>query len=267
MTKRDLKSVSTNADTDLSTPQNRTEHFLANIARLINTLPEGEYSRLERYLKYIAENGGGGGDVTVVPLVVSENGEYSETGKAFSPVVVQVPSSGSVPTGQIITMMATAAPDGYLVCDGTVYNISDYAALAAHIETNFGTPNHFGGDGVTTFAVPDLRGEFLRGTGTNGHSGQGSGATVGMHQNGTLQIGMYVRVNGEAYCGIAGNQANNVIGGGNVATNYVDSYVYNTIGKLVNFSGTSVQDMSTSDPMLPFTSRPTNTSVLYCIKT
>lgn len=82
--------------------------------------------------------------------------------------------------------MGTAAPDGYLVCDGTVYNISDYPLLANHFETQFQTKNHFGGDGITTFAVPDLRGEFLRGTGTNSHTNQGSGLNVGMHQDGTI---------------------------------------------------------------------------------
>lgn len=256
MTKRDLKSVSTNADTDLSTPQNRTEHFLANIAKLINTLPEGEYSRLERYLKYIAENGGSGGDVTVVPLVVSENGEYSETGKAYSPVVVQVSSSGSVPTGQIITMMATAAPDGYLVCDGTVYNISEYAALAAHIETNFGTPNHFGGDGITTFAVPDLRGEFLRSTGTNGHADQGSGAAVGTHQDATktpsIEVageGLYASVlDKTAYYGISNADARQFI----TRAGY--------------WCGNYYRDGAATVPLY-HTARPTNTSVLFCIKT
>jgi hypothetical protein len=33
---------------------------------------------------------GGGGDVTVVPLSVTDNGTYSEEGKAYSPVTVEV---------------------------------------------------------------------------------------------------------------------------------------------------------------------------------
>lgn len=36
--------------------------------------------------------GGGGGDVTVEALNVTENGTYSEEGKAYSPVVVEVES-------------------------------------------------------------------------------------------------------------------------------------------------------------------------------
>ena len=42
------------------------------------------------------------------------------------------------------------------------------------------------GDGVTTFKVPNLLGEFLRGTGTNSYTNQGSGANVGVHQDNGL---------------------------------------------------------------------------------
>lgn len=69
--------------TDLAQPQNRTEEFLAKIAGLVDTLPQGEFSRLERYLKYIAENGGGGGGGvtsfnTRTGAVVPQSGDYSE---------------------------------------------------------------------------------------------------------------------------------------------------------------------------------------------
>jgi microcystin-dependent protein len=50
-------------------------------------------------------------------------------------------------------------PSGWLMCDGTLYNISDYAALFA-VCSNF-----YGGDGKTTFAVPDLRGRVPIGMG------------------------------------------------------------------------------------------------------
>ena len=74
------------------------------------------------------------------------------------------------PIGTIISYMGNNPPKDYLSCDGTVYNISDYQALADFINTEFGSYDFFGGDGTTTFAVPDLRGEFLRGTGTNSHT-------------------------------------------------------------------------------------------------
>lgn len=40
----------------------------------------------------------------------------------------------------------------FLLCDGTVYNISSYPILGARLGSNFG------GNGTTTFGVPDLRG-------------------------------------------------------------------------------------------------------------
>ena len=90
-----------------------------------------------------------------------------------------------VPVGTIIPFMGVKAPKDYLICDGAEYQISSYSDLASFIERQFGTVNHFGGDGTTTFAVPDLRGEFLRGTGTNSHPSDGNGGAVGEHQDAT----------------------------------------------------------------------------------
>ena len=52
--------------------------------------------------------------------------------------------------------MGNNIPKHYLLCDGTVYNITDYSELAKHIKDEFGVYNYFGGDGITTFAVPKL---------------------------------------------------------------------------------------------------------------
>lgn len=70
----------------------------------------------------------------------------------------------------------------FLLCDGTIYNYSDYPALSAILA---GT---FGGNGITTFAVPDTRGRVslpYDGTGTRittagcGINGQTIGASNG----------------------------------------------------------------------------------------
>ena len=54
--------------------------------------------------------------------------------------------------GQIIQIGCGFAPQGFLPCDGTLFPISDFDALFTLIGTTYG------GDGVTTFAVPDLTG-------------------------------------------------------------------------------------------------------------
>jgi microcystin-dependent protein len=45
----------------------------------------------------------------------------------------------------------STAPTGYLLCDGTVYNISTYPTLGALLLSTYG------GNGTTTFGVPDLK--------------------------------------------------------------------------------------------------------------
>lgn len=103
------------------------------------------------------------------------------------------------PTGTIIAQMGNDAPVGYINCDGTIYNISEYKQLAEYIKSQFGRYNYFGGDGEVTFAVPDLRGEFLRGTGKNDTT-QLSGLDAGKHQDGTMfPTGYMSSTNGSLY--------------------------------------------------------------------
>ena len=48
----------------------------------------------------------------------------------------------------------------YLICKGTVCYISSYPQLANYIESAYGSKNYFGGDGTTTFAIPDWSADF-----------------------------------------------------------------------------------------------------------
>lgn len=80
---------------------NRKEHFLnGEVLEPLQTRREYYYAGREDELPphqptreelFIQKYRGGGGDVTVVPLSVTENGTYSEEGKAYSPVSVNVP--------------------------------------------------------------------------------------------------------------------------------------------------------------------------------
>src|SRR5579864_410667 len=47
---------------------------------------------------------------------------------------------------------------GWLLCNGAIYNISDYPTIGALLG------NLWGGDGITTFAVPDLKGRITVGS-------------------------------------------------------------------------------------------------------
>ena len=78
------------------------------------------------------------------------------------------PAVSGVPTGAMMTWLGSIAPDGWAVCDGALYQMADYPELANVIEQQFGSKNYFGGDGTTTFAVPDMRGRFMMGA-SEGH--------------------------------------------------------------------------------------------------
>jgi len=164
---------------------------------------------------------------------------------------------GFAPIGTINFFDATVAPLGWLACDGSVHNISDYPDLATFYASVHGASNFYGGNGTTTFAVPDLRGEFLRGTGTNGHNNQGSGANVGVHQDAT--------------------EMPNIRAGGsdllfpNTMTEYVPATNMDATNPK-NYSTSANKYISFASGTIPisnfksFTSRPTNTSFLICVK-
>lgn len=75
----------------------------------------------------------------------------------------------AIPTGTILPSLASSVPDGFLLCDGSIYSRTVKARLFQAIGIVAGA-----GDGTTTFAVPDLRGRFPLGVSTGG-----TGAVLG----------------------------------------------------------------------------------------
>jgi hypothetical protein len=90
------------------------------------------------------------------------------------------------PAGTVILYAANAAPTGYLKANGAVVSRSTYAALFSAIGTTFGA-----GDGSTTFGLPDLRGEFIRGwdDGRGVDSGRAFGSAQGQRANNLASVG------------------------------------------------------------------------------
>lgn len=60
--------------------------------------------------------------------------------------------------GTVRHFAANSLPSGWLKANGAAVSRAGYPALFAAIATTYGV-----GDGATTFNLPDLRGEFLRG--------------------------------------------------------------------------------------------------------
>ena len=246
--------------------------------------------------KWIPKAGGGGGQgghtirnngtamtdesaLNFTDFDISDDSTNSETdikthrltASEMAEIMSESPSGGSSdgnPVGTIISFMGKTAPQGYLKCDGSVLNIESYQRLSNHILVQFGSVNYFGGDGTTTFAVPDLRGEFLRGTGTNSHSNQGSGANVGVHQDSSEVpiIGVNTTQTYTVWTDSTGHSGTS----SGIMPRLGDYYIAaegGTSGKGYQMANNSVKTLwNGSSNYSNMTVRPTNTSVLYCIK-
>lgn len=104
---------------------------------------------------------------TVLGSASSLKGSFSDLA---SRLAVGIPASGTIiPPGTIWMYGGSAAPSGWLICDGSSVSRSTYSALFAVIGTDYGTGL---GDGLT-FTVPDFRSRVPVGVGT----GVGGGAT------------------------------------------------------------------------------------------
>lgn len=83
------------------------------------------------------------------------------------------PGSTGMPTGMVMPFAGLTAPTGWLACNGqTIANSGDTADLYALLGTTYGTAGK----------VPDLRGYFVRGAGTNSDSTVPASANQGVKQ-------------------------------------------------------------------------------------
>lgn len=153
------------------------------------------------------------------------------------------------PIGTIISFMGLTAPKDYLVCDGTEYPVSDYLALADFFESQFGTKNHFGGDGTVTFAVPDMRNLFLRGF--HGEAEKQLSGEVGKQQEATQIQDIGNTNDGKLYFPL----------GKGITPRYCDEKTVDTIR---NYFPESTPGSAEASSYI--TTRPVNMAVLYCIK-
>ena len=121
-----------------------------------------------------------------------------------------------VPTGTVSAFAGSAAPTGYVLCDGTEYDQTAQAALFAVIGSTYNT----GGETANHFRVPDLRGRVVAGmggsllSGTDAVADTGGAATHTLteaempshdHSYDVAQVGTGVAGGGSQYCfGVTG---------------------------------------------------------------
>tara|TARA_R100001086_G_scaffold249440_1_gene189189 strand:+ start:1092 stop:2231 length:1140 start_codon:yes stop_codon:yes gene_type:complete len=109
-----------------------------------------------------------------LPSADGSNGQFLQTNGsgALSFSTVQ-----GVPSGAVFCIAVATVPSDYLECNGAAVSRTTYSALFAVIGTAYGA-----GNGSSTFNVPDLRGEFIRGF-DNG-KGTDSGRSIATAQSG-----------------------------------------------------------------------------------
>lgn len=152
---------------------------------------------------------------------------------------VQNSVKSSMPVGSVIYSAASTAPAGFLVCNGSAVSRTTYASLFAAIGTTYGV-----GDGSTTFNLPDLRGEFIRGW--DGGRGVDAGRGFGTWQPDAFQGHKHLPSSPVGYGGGWGDQNKNIGNGINETPGTVDGG-YGT-------------------PRISTETRPRNIALLPCIK-
>ena len=172
------------------------------------------------------------------------------------------------PAGTIIYSARSTAPTGYIKANGAAISRSTFSVLFAAIGTQYGV-----GDGSTTFNVPDLRGEFIRGW-SDGHTVD-SGRTLGSAQGSqnvshnhpaTASSSSSVSDPGHAHSFNAARAGSGDEGRGGSSTNEPSNQNQATGGHgtgISVYTSTSVavgNDGGTE-------SRPRNVALLACIKT
>ncbi|MEN0045501.1 MAG: tail fiber protein [Bacteroidota bacterium] len=168
------------------------------------------------------------------------------------------------PVGTINAFGGAAAPEGWLVCDGSAVRRDLYADLFVVIGTNWGA-----GDGSTTFNLPDLRGQFLRGVSgsssedpnRNNRTAKYSGGNTG-NNTGSYQSDEF-RSHNHTYNDIFFSQGINSIPNGISSTSVPQDF--GTRGE-PDFNNVGAQFLRTSSSRGGSETRPKNAYVNYIIK-
>ena len=168
-------------------------------------------------------------------------------------VAAENSAAQSAPSGMIAYFARNAAPAGWLKANGAAVSRTTYAALFAAIGTTFGT-----GDGSTTFNLPDLRGEFLRGW--DDGRGIDTGRTFGSAQADAIQRWFAEFTFQRAQV----NGVETTHGGIEFLTNGVGTDQPSTVGWAVSHAriGPAVKNSARTATE----TRPRNIALLACIK-
>ena len=166
-------------------------------------------------------------------------------------------NTSQIAPGFIMPFAGGVAPAGWLKANGVAVSRSTYSDLFGVIGTTYGV-----GDGSTTFGLPDLRAEFIRGW--DDGRGVDSGRLLGSWQAQQTQAHKHISGLGEAFTGMAGplfgsstTKNHRGMAGGIDYDNFLE---YTNDG--TTYSGASPN----ASGVIGTETRPRNVAMLYCIK-
>jgi microcystin-dependent protein len=182
------------------------------------------------------------GSADVAIKVAVKGGNADTVGGKSVTDIISACSIYAVPEGAVEYFARSSAPDGWLKADGSAVSRANYAKLFAAIGTMFGK-----GDGSTTFNLPDLRGEFVRGF--DDARGVDGGRALGSRQDDAFKS--------HSHNYKVADHSNQVIqnwdgSGGLAAFGTDDSFSFRNSGYMSNSGGSET--------------RPRNVALLACIK-
>jgi microcystin-dependent protein len=151
----------------------------------------------------------------------------------------------SYTSGLVSTFAMNTPPSGWLECNGAAISRSTYSVLFSAISTTWGV-----GDGSTTFNIPDLRGEFIRGW-DNGR-GIDSGRAFASSQNDTFQGHHH-----QMYASSTGAGGGSTDFRNNAASQAAQSNIT---------AREAITDGTNGTPRTSTETRPRNLALMYCIK-
>lgn len=176
---------------------------------------------------------------TLAATAAGTSGQVLQSNGASAPSWV---TPSGIPAGAVAAFAMNTAPTGWLKANGAAVSRSTYATLFTAIGTTFGV-----GDGSTTFNLPDLRGEFIRGW--DDSRGIDSGRSFGSAQTDAFQGHFHQSQTG-----------NNSTAGGNYT---IGSTAFSTTNNLVKGA---ITDATYGTARIASETRPRSIALLACIK-
>lgn len=138
--------------------------------------------------------------------------------------------------GEIRMFAGNFAPQGWAFCDGKLLSMASNQALFSLLGTTYG------GDGRTTFGLPDLRGRSPVGVGAGGNTGPGLSEIPWGKRGGTETVNLSSsQLPSHSHIANFSGEASAVTVNANVATSSADAMVPPTSGNTTYLSATTAK--------------------------